>query len=290
MTPLLLAAMLLQGAPAPSPAPAEGALRTITLSVVDDKGQPVRTLSGSDVSVQENGVARQLTRLEVDNRPLVLAVIVDNSEPMASEFRLHLADAVTQFLLRLPEGTRYSVWTTGDRPRKVYDYGDNRAAAARALRRAQPQGGNRVLDALVEASKELAEREDARSALVVVTGTGPGFSNYDRRQVVDIVEDTPAEVLSVVFDQGSRAPFREDDEVVGGVDYDYALSQLAEETGGVRETVLTAMAVERTLHKLAAHLAGQYRATFVSAGGRDAKLDVAVALPGVKVRVGERAR
>jgi VWFA-related protein len=289
MTPLLVAAMLLQDAPAPSPA-AEAALRTITLSVVDEKGQPVRTLSGNDVSVQENGVARRLTRLEVDNRPLVLAVIVDNSEPMASQFRLHLADAVTQFLLRLPEGTRYSVWTTGDRPRKVYDYGDNRAAAVRALRRAQPQGGNRVLDAIVEASKELAEREDARSALVVVTGTGPGFSNYDRRQVVDIVEKTPIEVLSVVFDEGARAPFREDDELVGGVDYDYALSQLAGKSGGIRETVLSSMGVEKALHRLAAHLSGQYRATFVTAGDRDAKLDVAVALPGVKVRVGGRQR
>ena len=290
MTPLLLAAVtLLQDAPAPSPA--AGALRTITLSVVDDKGQPVRALSRDDLSVQENGVARELTRLEVDARPLVLAVIVDNSEPMASEFRLHLADAVTQFLLRLPEGTLYSVWTTGDRPRKVYDYGDNRAAAVRALRRAQPQGGNRVLDAIVEASKELAEREDARSAIVVVTGAGPGFTNYDRRQVVDIVEDRPAEVLSVVFDQGARGAFREDDEMVSGVDYDYALSQLAERTGGVRETVLSSMGVEKALHRLAAHLAGQYRATFVSAAqGRDAKLEVAVALPGVKVRVGERSR
>jgi VWFA-related protein len=289
MTPLLVAAMMLQDAPVPSPA-SGGGMRTITLSVVDEKGQPVRTLSGNDVSVQENGVARQLTRLEIDTRPLVLAVIVDNSEPMASEFRLHLADAVTQFLLRLPEGTRYSVWTTGDRPRKVYDYGDNRAAAARALRRAQPQGGNRVLDAVVEASRELAEREDARSALVVVTGSGLGFSDYDRRQVVDIVEDTPAEVLSVVFDQGSRAGFRDDDDVVSGVDYDYALSQLAEKTGGIRETVLSSMAVERALHKLAAHLGGQYRATFVSSGVKDPKLEVAVALPGVKVRVGERSR
>jgi VWA domain-containing protein len=286
MTPLLVAALLAQGAPSP----AAGEPRTIILSVVDDKGQPIRTLEANEVSIQENGVARELTKLELDRRPLVLAVVVDNSEPMASTFRLHVADAVTQFLLRLPEGTKYSVWTTGDRPLKVYDFGDNRTAANKALRRAQPHGGNRVLDAIVEASKELKEREDARSALVVVTGSGPGFSDYDRRQVVDIVEDLPIEVLSVVIGDGTLGALHSDDDVVGGVDYDYALASLAKSSGGLRETVLSPMAVEHALRKLAAHLSGQYRATFLGAGGRKSDLDVAVALPGVKVSVRERVR
>ena len=289
MTPLLVAALLAQGAPAPS-ASAAFAPRTITLSVVDAKGQPVRTLEAEDVSIQENGVARELTRLELDRRPLVLAVIVDNSEPVASAFRLHVVDAVTQFLLRLPEGTKYSIWTTGDRPLKVYDYGDNRAAANRALKRALPHGGNRVLDAIVEASRELKEREDARSAVVVVTGTGPGFSDYDRRQVVDLVEDLPVEVLSVVVGDGTIGALQSDDDLVGGVDYDYTLATLAKSSGGLRETVLSPMGVEHALRKLAAHLSGQYRATFLSAGARDPDLGVAVALPGVKVRVGERVR
>ena len=41
--------------------------------------------------------------------------------------------AVLQFLLRLPEGTRYALWTTGDRPVKVYDWSDNRTAACATL-------------------------------------------------------------------------------------------------------------------------------------------------------------
>ena len=56
MTPLLIAALLVQTAPA---APEAGA-RTLTFSVVDDKGQPVRTLGPEDVAIQENGVARDL--------------------------------------------------------------------------------------------------------------------------------------------------------------------------------------------------------------------------------------
>jgi VWFA-related protein len=288
MTPLLIAALL---APAASPAPA-GELRTITLSVVDDKGRPVHTLEPRDVSVQENGVARELTRLELDRRPLTLAVIVDSSAAMASSYRLNAVDAVLQFLLRLPEGSRYAIWTTGDRPTKILDYGDNRAAAARALRRVIPQGGNTLLDALVEASRDLKHREDGRSAIVAVTASGVGFTNYDRRQVVDLVEDHPASVLSVVLDDGgTRSPMRADADEVGGPDYDYVLSELASRSGGVRETVLSPMALDRALALLGAQLSAEYRATYVSAAPqKDAKVEVTVAWPGVKVRVGDRRR
>src|SRR5687767_11178029 len=163
MTPLLLAAVLLQ----PASVPSGTEPRTIIFSVVDDKGNPVRTLGPEDVAVQENGVARELQRLTLDERPLALAVILDTSVAMAPHYRLYLVDAVLQFLLRLPEGTRYTVWTTGDRPTRVYDWGENRAGVAKALRRVIPQGGNTLLDAMVEAARDLKTREDARGAIEI---------------------------------------------------------------------------------------------------------------------------
>lgn len=283
MTPLLIAALLSQ---APSPSAAE--TRTITFSVVDDKGQPVRTLGPQDVAVQENGVARELARLELDQRPLAIAVLLDSSVTMAPHYRLSLVDAVLQFLLRLPEGSRYALWTTGDRPTKVYDWGDNRAAAAKALRRVIPQGGNTLLDALVEASRDLKHREDARGAIVVVTGMGIGFANYDRRQVVDEVAKHPITVLAVEVDEDrSSPPDLGSSDHVTGTDYDYVLATLAKSSGGVRESVLSAMGIERALHGIAAQLTSRYRLTYVSAAAaREAKVEVTVALPGVKVRMG----
>ena len=287
MTPLLIAALLSQD---PSP-PAALETRTITFSIVDDKDQPVRTLGPEEVAVQENGVARPLVRLELDPRPLAIAVLLDSSVTMAPHYRLYLVDAVLQFLLRLPEGTRYAIWTTGDRPSKIYDWGDNRAAAAKTLRRVIPQGGNTLLDALVEASKDLKNREDARSAIVVVTGMGIGFAGYDRRQVVDEVLKNPITVLAVEVDEDRSAPDLGSSDHTTGMDYDYALSTLAKRTGGVRETVLSAMGIEQVLKGIAAQLTSRYRLTYASAATtRDAKLEVTVALPGVKVRMGDPRR
>jgi VWFA-related protein len=283
MTPLLIAALLSQDAS--SSAAAE--TRTIMFSVVDDKGQPVRTLGPDDVAVQENGVARELERLELDPRPLAIAVVLDSSVTMAPYYRLYVVDAVLQFLLRLPEGTKYALWTTGDRPAKAYDWGDNRAAAAKALRRVIPQGGNTLLDALVEASRDLKDREDARSAMVVVTGMGIGFANYDRRHVVEEVEKHPVTVLAVEVDEDRSPPEFGSSDRLSGVDYDYVLSTLAKSSGGVRETVLSAIGIERALQEIAAQLTSRYRLTYTSAGAaRNPKVEVTVALPGVKVRVG----
>jgi len=116
---------------------------------------------------------------------LTVAVLVDSSQPLESLFRLQVVEAVTGFLRTLPEGTRYALWITGDRPKKILDFTSDVAAAREPLRRVFPQGGNTVFDALVEVSRELKKLEGQRTAIVVVTGLGIGFTNWDRRQVVD---------------------------------------------------------------------------------------------------------
>ena len=78
---------------------------------------------------------------------------------------------------RLPEGTRYAVWTTGDRPTKVVDSRRRRAAAAQGPEaRRSRTGGNTLLDALVEASRDLQKKEGERAR------DGGGDRHRDRVQ------------------------------------------------------------------------------------------------------------
>src|SRR6185436_8803442 len=140
-----------------SPAPAE--LRTVTFSVVAEDGTPVRGLTVEEVAILENGLVRDISKLEADRQPLSLAVIVDSSEAMGSGYRLNVVDAVGRFLGRLPEGTRYAIWTSGDRPRKLVDLTDDALRASAALRRVPTSGGNTLLDAIVEASRDLKKVE-----------------------------------------------------------------------------------------------------------------------------------
>jgi von Willebrand factor type A domain len=277
---------LLQAA---SPA-ASSSTRTIDFWVTGDKGEPVEGLGADEVVVLEDGTARAVTRVVRDTRPLTMAILVDSSAPMASTYRLHLVDAVGGFVRKLPEGARYAIWTTGDRPQKIVDVTDDRGRAALALRKVMPAGGNVVFDALVEAAGELEEREAERTLMVVVTGVGIGFANRSRQHVVDEVKRRRVRVMAVQFDERGSSEFgAAGSDQVERFDYDYVLGTLAR--ADVYERPLSAMGVETALDKVAAALAGSHRATYATpeTGKRD-KLEVQVARPGVKVHVAGDAR
>jgi VWFA-related protein len=269
--------------------PAE--VRTVLVSMTDESGAPVEDVRLEEVALLENGVARELTRVERDARPLTLAVIVDSSEPIRTSFRLHVVEAVMRFLNRLPAGSLYSLWTTGDRPTKLVDFTDDKGAALQPLKRVFPRGGNTLLDALVEASRDLVKREGERTVIVSVTGANIGFSNYDRRRVVEIVAGNAMQFLSVEF-LGADGAFvgAGDPSQVGRLDYEYVLSQLAEKTGGRFETTLSSMGLDRTLQRLSADLRGQYRISYATLPELEKReLEVQVARPEVRVRVGQVA-
>jgi hypothetical protein len=132
--------------------------------------------------------------------------------------------------------------------------------------------------------------------MVVVTGLGVGFANYDRQTVVDKVLEAGMTVLAVHFDEGRTAldPRGSSSDEVGAFDYEYVLDRLAKESGGRRESLLSAMALAPTLSRLAGALRGQYRLRYEplseATDGRASKLEVTVARPGAKARVVPGAR
>jgi VWFA-related protein len=270
---------------AQSSTPAE--TRTVKIVATDEKGMPVESLVPEEVALMENGTVRPITRLERDPRPLTLAVIVDTSEPMGTLYRLHLVEGVLQLLRHLPEGTRFAVWTTGDRPTKVVDYTTEvSTSVADRLRRVFPQGGNTLLDAIVEATDDWKSEEGRRTAMVVVTGLGLGFANRSRQAVVETTRDRIETFLAVTFDEGRGPLISPDREETGPADYEYVLGNLARRTGGEALSSLSAMGVPQALTKLAGELRGQYRLTYATVPDlKERKLELRLARPGIKTRV-----
>jgi hypothetical protein len=153
-----------------------------------------------------------------------------------------------------------------------------------------PRGGNRLLDAILEAGEGMANREGDRTAMVAVSGLGIGFTGSDRRQVVDRAAGFGAVVHGLTFDEGRAPGSIENADDVGGSDYEYVLGELAEKTGGSFDTTLSAMSVKDRLAKVGAALAATYRLTYRAAEAIPPKeLEITVARPGVKVlRPGRR--
>lgn len=277
MSSLTLAVLLL-GQAAPPTAPGTE-VRALTVTLLDDKDGEVTDVSANDVALSENGLSRDITSFKPDRRPLSVAVLVDTSAAVGSAYRLNVVDAVSGLITRLPDGSRYAVWTTGDRPTKVLDHTDDRGAAGTALRRVAPQGGNYMLDAFSEASTDLKKlsREGDRTAVVAVTFTGPEFSYQDKYRSAEVAEKNAEIFLSVQIDSG-------DADFEGRSNLSYVMDRLARATGGRYDVVLSAMGTDGALRKLSAHLRSGYRLAYATVPDlKKRDLDVSVARLGTKV-------
>jgi hypothetical protein len=186
---------------------------------------------------------------------------------------------VAGLVTRLPEGTRYALWTTGDRPTKLIDLTDDRGAAGPALRRVAPQGGNYMLDAFSEASTDLKKtsREGDRTALVAVSFMGPEFSYLDKYRSADVAEKNADVSLSLQVDSGDA-----DFEMRSNLSY--VMDRLARTTGGRFDIILSAMGTETALGKFSAHLRSAYRLAYATVPDlKKRDLDLSVARLGTKV-------
>jgi hypothetical protein len=272
----LVVFLLGQAAPAAGPG---AEVRALTVTFLDQKDGEVRDLAPEDVALSENGVAREVLSFKPDARPLSVAVVVDSSLAMGSSYRLNFVDAVSGFVTRLPEGARYAVWTTGDRPTKVQDFTDDREAAGKALRRVAPQGGNYMLDAVAEASEDLRKlaREGDRTVVTVLTGTGPELSYLDQYRSAEAGERSGATFLFAQV-EGGEADFE------ARTRMSYVFDRLARSSGGRHEVTLSAMSADSALRKLSAVLRSGYRLTYATVPEiKKRKLDLSVARPGTKV-------
>jgi VWFA-related protein len=276
----LAAGLLLAQAGVPASGAGGAQVRSLLVTFTDAKGAPLEGLAPEEVVVMENGLARDVVGLSLDRRPLTLLLLLDTSANMGASLRLNLLDPLLAFLGALPEGSKYSLWTTGDRPTKLVDYTTDVAEASRALKRVAPQGGNTLLDALVEASEGLKQKEGERSAVLAVTKVGIEFSSRDRYRVVDEALANASLFMAVQVEVGAES-------FENRSHYDYALGELTRKTGGIYEVVVSAMGVGSALQKIGATFKGQYRIRYATVPEiKNRKLEVKVSRPGVRVRVG----
>jgi VWFA-related protein len=279
----LLALLVTQAGAAPPPE-----VRTVYVSITGEDGSPILDLRPEEVALLENGVVRDLTRMERDERPLTAAILVDSSEPLQSDFRFHLVDATVSLVSRLPAGTRFAIWTTGDRPERLDDFSTDPEGVRPQLLRVMPRGGNRMIDAWVEVPKDLKAQEGARTVVIALSGTGIGFTNYDRTHAVALAAEHPVLYYSVLFDLDPSRSFQ----ALGGgevalIDYEYVASELARRTGGYYSRILTAMGLGREVQKLAADLRSLYRISYATLPEiQKRKIEIQVARPEVSVRIG----
>jgi len=230
--------------------------RTLFVSAVDMRGEPVDGLGPTDFVVTEDGRRREVLRVSKAIEPIDIAVLVDNSAS-AERAVSSLRDGLKAFVGALAGDNQIAIIGLADRPTILVDYTSSRERLEQAAGRifSMPSSGMTLLDAVTETAAGLRRREATRAVIVPVITNGTEFTNRYARDVIRSLRDA-----SVAFN-----PI-----VVGMLDFDTTeererallMDDGSKQTGGEQVTLLTEMAVEQALTKLARQLSSQYKVVY----------------------------
>jgi VWFA-related protein len=247
-----------------------------------DGHKPVTGLGARDFTVREDGVVREVLRVQPATSPMPVALLIDNSQA-ATNAIADLRRAVSAFVAAAEGVGPIAIMTMADRPTIVVDYTTNRKELESGFGRlfAMPGSGATFLDTVRDAARGLAKRESDRAAIVVITTENTEFSTLHYTQVLDAVKDSGAQFHAVVLTNPKSSLLNEEARNRATV-----LDRGPRETGGVRFDVLASSAFESQLRDLAAILKSQYRVTY---GRPDSlippeRIEVSAAKPGIEAR------
>jgi VWFA-related protein len=254
--------------------------RTLFVSAVDEKGEPVEGLGPEAFVVREEGRRREILRVSRATEPMDLALLVDNSQSASDEITF-IRDALSKFLTTMGSEHRIALITLADRPTVVVPYSTDRGELTRAVGRLFQQSGSgmTLLDGLWETARGLRRRDSVRAVFVPVVTDGVEFTNRYSKDIVRELRDAGAALHVVgigLFTYSDDFEIRE---------RSYLIDNGPRATGGQRITLLAPHALPATLERLARELSSQYKVVY---GRPDSpyewNVEVTSGRPGLTVR------
>lgn len=254
--------------------------RTIFVSAVDGRGDPVDGLGVSDFLVTEDGRQREVLRVSPAVEAIDIALLVDTSAS-AERAISPIRDGVRGFIAQVAVGNQIALIGLADRPTILVDYTSSQERLTQGTGRlfAMNGSGMTLLDAIVEVAGGLRRRETPRAVIVPVITNGVEFTNRYARDVIAAVRAAGAALHAIVV---GHLPIGSTEERERAITLDAG----TRDTGGQHVTLLTESAIEQALLRLARELTSQYKVVY----GRPEslippdKIEARSARPGVTMR------
>ena len=257
-------------------------LVVLNVTVTDKAGQYVKALKASDFKVFEDGVEVRpdmMAGFSVQESPYAAVVLLDSSGSMEARFSLARSAAI-RFLDGLRPEDVAAVYRFDSKVERVQEFSGGRdlAPIAYAIR---AKGMTTLNDAIVEAAKKLAERPEARKAIIVLSDGVDTYSKATSDKAVESALAIGASIFAV--DMSSL-------EVGGSATRPSAtsLKGFAEKTGGRFIATPGGPALRDAFTGIADELGHQYTISYhplnKSRDGKWRKLEVKVKREDVEVR------
>ncbi len=255
----------------------------VHISVTDEDGKAL-SISPADISIQEDGRAREVLRVEKAAGPLQIALLVDDSQAAQAaiaDIRAALTQVIATVLGANPD-SQIALISFGERPTLLVDYTSSRAQLERGVNRifARPGSGAYMLEAIASATRGVIKRGAPRAHLIVIGTEGVEFSNDHFQRVLDGLAESGASLWALTLTAGPRAGDTDETR-----NRSVVLGRGTSASGGRHDQVLANSALPSRLDAIAGLLLNQYAVTF----GRPDSLvppqtiDIKVTLPGARV-------
>ena len=257
-------------------------LVVLNVTVTDKAGQYVKGLKASDFKVYEDGVEVKpelIANFSMQESPYAAVVLLDSSGSMEARFSLARSAAI-RFLDGLRPEDVAAVYRFDSKVERVQEFSGGRDLAPMAYA-IHAKGMTTLNDAVVEAAKTLADRPEARKAIVVLSDGVDTYSKASSEKAVESALAVGASIFAV--DMSSM-------EIPGTTrrQTEGALKTFAEKTGGRFVATPGGPALRDAFTEIANELGHQYTIGYRPLNrNRDGKwraLEVKVQRPDVTVR------
>jgi hypothetical protein len=264
LVPAALAAVAAAGLTiAPSAAPQRTHVeRHALVTAYSDAATPALGLTATDFVIREDGLAREVIRVGTAPPPTHVMLLIDDSQAALRSIQF-LRTAVPAFIAQMATLTpapQIAVMTFGERPTMRADFQSKPEAATAAAAKlfATPGTGSYLLQALMDASKNLTKRQAASPVIVAFADdSGPEFSSERREQVSGAMQRANASLWAIVMQASSRM-----DQSIEGIERQAVLHDVVKETGGFTRTILSDQSVGPAFDNAAALIKARYLVTY----------------------------
>jgi hypothetical protein len=223
--------------------------RTVYVTVMDDKREPVPDLTPADFVVKEGGKEREIVKVERATTPLRLALAVE--ERMTADASVRTA--LFEFMKRLSGAGEISLVTIGLRNTTIVDYTTSLEALVGGINKftLNPAPESVVGEGILELANRFIDARPQRPVIVLVALSG-GQAGASPRLVLDRLGQSGATMHAVTL-AFSNTGASTGEEVLG---------EAVKQSGGRRIEVTATGAMPKSLLQIANEILAQYAITY----------------------------
>lgn len=283
----LLGILVVFGAPALTATGQEGD-KILYLTVTDQDGKSVRDLKTDEVLIRESDGDREVVSVKRSTQPLAIEILADTtkqaggtgmmssqtSQTGAAELIRDIRVSLGQFVRDIAAGSPESqmqIMEFGQAAIPVTKMTSDMGELQKGITRLfpKPNAGSLLLEAIIEASKELSKAKAPRRAIVALNiEPGDEQSSAQVEKMHNELVKSRASLWAVSLQVGQNR-----NQMRGLV-----LDRLTANTGGRREFIQAQSALELMMKNVAENLLQQYEVTFKRPVGIKAPTAIAVGI------------